>query len=267
MCPAFGGSIMLKFERQAKILQLLGDRGFISNEDLAKEFNVSLVTIRRDLKNLLKQNLIKLEHGGVTDINYLVRGKEPLYNTKVFMNKEKKQAIGAAALKLIKEGEVIILDSGTTTAEIARNICKARFKDLTIITNDLMVAKELCQDNNLQVLLLGGILRNSYYSTYGPYVEMILKLLKANKYFMGVDAVNVTHGIFNLVLNEVSVKQKMISISDKIIMVADSSKFLKDAPYKVCDFKDIDMIITDEGLQESYSEFFKSIEINLLIAK
>ncbi|MHB1276617.1 MAG: DeoR/GlpR family DNA-binding transcription regulator [Candidatus Humimicrobiaceae bacterium] len=259
---------MLKFERQAKILQLLESRGFAASEDLAKEFNVSLVTIRRDFKSLLKQNLIKLEHGGATDVDYSVSGKEPLYNTKVFMNKEKKQAIGDAAVKFIKEGEVIILDSGTTSFEVARNICKARFKDLTVITNDLMVAKELCQDNsNLQVIMLGGVVRMSYYSVYGPYTEMILKLLKVNKYFMGADAISATHGIFNSILNEVPIKQQMISISDQVIMVADSSKFCKEAPHKVCDLKDINMVISDEYLPESYFELFKSLEITLLVAK
>jgi len=258
---------MLKMERQAKILQILREKGFVPNEDFMKKFNVSLITIRRDLKNLGKQNLIKMEHGGAADVDYLVKGKEPLYNTKIFLNHEQKQVIGASAVNLIENGETIILDSGTTTAEIAKSIRKAGFNDLTVITNDLMVAKELCPDSNLNVLMLGGMLRPSYFNAYGHFTEMMLKDLKVDKYFMGVDAISDTSGIFNLVLYEVPIKQNMISISTQVIVVADSSKFNKEAPYKVCDFKDINMVISDWDLLSSYYDFFNSLGISLLIVK
>lgn len=256
---------MLKVERHAKILQFLYKEGFVSNENLVKELNVSMVTIRRDLKSLEKQGLIKLEHGGASDINYFISGFEPLYNTKVFMNLKEKKEIGVEAVKLIEEGEIIILDSGTTTAEIAKNIRKERFKNLTIITNDLIVAKELCSDKNLHVLILGGTLRPSYFNSYGHYTESMLKNLKVNKYFMGVDAVGEKNGVYNLILNEVTIKRLMISISNQVIMVSDNTKFGKEAPYKVCDFKEIDAVISDQNISKVYCELFNSLNIKLFL--
>ncbi len=258
---------MLKIERHAKILEYFKSRGFATNEELTQNFNVSLITIRRDLKELSKQNLIRLEHGGASDINYLLDGKEPLYNTKIFMNREKKQAIGEKAAELIKEGENIILDTGTTTIEVAKNIKKRRFNNLTVITNDLMIAKELCTDKNIKVLILGGILRPFFFSSYGYYTEIMLKSLKVDKYFMGIDAINELRGVFSLIIDEVPIRKEMISISNQVILVSDSTKFGKEAPYKVCDLENINKIVTDCEIKDSTKEILESLHISVLIAK
>lgn len=258
---------MLRVARQAKILQMINERGFIENDELAHLLDVTQTTIRRDLKALSEQNLIKLEHGGSFSMDLLDTAVEPLYETKVYVNHERKRAIGAAAAALVCDGDSIILDSGTTNAQIAHYLKYAHLKNLTVITCDLMVAKELCSEPNITVVMLGGVLRKSYYSASGPYTEYFLKNLTVKKAFLGIDAANIENGIFNFVLEEVPIKQLMIQNSDEVIMVSDSSKFGKNALYKVCSWEDIDRVITDDCTDQEYLDGFMQKNVKVTIVK
>jgi DeoR/GlpR family transcriptional regulator of sugar metabolism len=246
---------MMRAERQAKILQLIREKGFVKNEELASIFKVTQATIRRDLKALNEQNLIRLDHGGSYDVDFLASGSEPLYETKVHVNKEQKQMIGQAAVDLIKDNETIILDSGTTNSQIAHSLRNHHLENVTVVTCDIAVAHTLGSVKNINVIVLGGILRRSFYSLYGPYTELALRNIHANKVFLGVDAASMDVGISNIVLEEVPMKQLMIQNSDQVIMVADSTKFGINAPHKVCSWDDIDYVITDDCIEKSYSEF------------
>jgi DeoR/GlpR family transcriptional regulator of sugar metabolism len=254
---------MLRVARQAKILQLINERGFVENEELARLFAVTQTTIRRDLKALSQQQLIKLDHGGSFSKDLLDNGVEPLYETKLFLNRETKRAIGAAAAGMVTDGDVVILDSGTTNAQIAYCLKRAGLKNVTVVTCDLMVAKELCPEPNITVVMLGGVLRKYYYSAYGPFTENILRNLTARKAFLGIDAADKASGIWNLVLEEVPIKQLMIRNSDQVIMVGDSSKFGKSALYKVCPWEEIDHVITDDCISDEYRGFFDQQNIKL----
>jgi DeoR family transcriptional regulator of aga operon len=255
---------MIRIQRQAKVLQLLREREFVENSELARIFGVTLTTIRRDLKTLAEQGVINLDHGGAAWANNGHIIDEPLYETKVFVNREAKQSIGAAAAALVQHGEAIILDSGTTNAAIARSLRTARPKDLTVITCDLMVAKELGAEQHIDVIVLGGLLRKSYYSTYGAYAEMILRNLHAVKFFLGVDAADMEHGITNIVLEEAAIKRLQMEISEQVILVADSGKFGKTALHRVCAWDAIDQIITDDCLNSEYTAFFAERNIPVL---
>jgi len=254
---------MLRVERQAKILQILRDREYIENSELAKIFDVTLATVRRDLKALDEQGLIVIDHGGISAKGLLRGDVEPAYETKVFVRHEVKKAIGALAVKSICDGDTVILDSGTTSLEIARQMRLAHLKNLTVISCDIMVAKELCPEKNMNVIVLGGLVRKSFYSTYGPYTEYILKQMRANKAFMGIDAANIETGITNIVLEEVPIKQLMIEISDEVIIVADSSKFEKTAPHRVCAWSAIDKVVTDQCISQEYQDFFNTQKIQI----
>lgn len=256
---------MLRVARQAKILQMINERGFVENEELARLYKVTQTTIRRDLKALTEQNLIKLDHGGSFSMDLLDTAVEPHYETKVFVNNEKKRAIGAAAASLVRDGDSIILDSGTTNAQIAHFLKHAQLKNVTVITCDLMVAKELCSEPNITVVMLGGVLRKSYYSAYGPFTEYILKNLTAKKAFLGIDAADKDNGIFNFVLEEVPIKQLMIQNSDEVIMVSDSSKFGKNALYKVCPWEDIDQVITDNCVSQEFLDNFMQKNVKVTV--
>ncbi len=258
---------MLRIERQAKILELITQKGFIHNEDLAQTLRVSTVTIRRDLKELDNQKLIKLEHGGATRIDYLGGIPEPQYETKMFVNALQKQAIAKEALNEIKDGDSIIIDSGTTCLNLAKLLKRETFTKLTVITNDIMVAKELGPNSNITIIILGGILRKSYYNAYGPFTELILSNLKANKYFFAFDGFTANRGFSNTVLEEIPIKQKMIEISDQVIALCDSSKFGLGAPYIICGLEKIQKIITDEGIDKSQKDVFLNKGIELAVVE
>lgn len=247
---------MFRAERQAKILQLIREKGFVENEELASIFEVTKATIRRDLKALKEQSLISLDHGGSYDIDFMASGREPVYETKVHVNKEHKRLIGQAAMDLISDNETIILDSGTTNAQIAHQLRNQQFENVTVVTCDIIVAHTLGSVKNIKVIVLGGILRRSFYSLYGPYTELALRNIRANKVFIGIDAASIDVGVSNIVLEEVPMKQLMIQNSDQVIMVADSSKFGINAPYKMCSWADIDHVITDDCIEKNYIEFF-----------
>ena len=261
----FLGLLVIKIERQAKILQMIRERGYIENDELARLFNVTSATIRRDLKGLSEQNLVRLDHGGASDVNLLESRTEPVYETKVYVNHENKRMIGQAAAGLVVDGDTILLDSGTTSACVARSLRNNRLRNLTVITCDIMVAKELGSEPNINVLVLGGILRYAYYSLYGPYTEMVLKNLRADKFFLGVDAVSIEHGVSNIVLEEVPIKQLMIAQSSEVIMVADSSKFGRNAPYRVCDLDAVHQVITDHCINASYLNYFEEHAIRATV--
>lgn len=254
---------MLRLERHARILELVQERGFLETSDLANIFGVSVVTIRRDLKALVDQQLVALQHGGVSAVDYFHGEIEPLYDTKTYINATRKKAIGRAAVSLISEGETVILDAGTTSAALAAAIRRAGFKHLRVFTNDLVVAKTLCNAGKIEVVMIGGLLRSSFYSAYGPLAEMCLRDLHANKLFLGIDAATVTGGISNIQLEEVPVKQRMIEISDKVIVLADSSKFSADAPYRVCDWSRIEALVTDAGLTAGLRAHLSSTGVTL----
>lgn len=256
---------MFRAERQAKILQLVRERGFVKNEELASIFKVTKATIRRDLKALKDQSLIRLDHGGSYDVDFLASGSEPVYETKVYVNKEHKRMIGQAAVNLIKDNDTIILDSGTTNAQIAHNLRNQHLENVTVVTCDIAIAHILGSVKNINVIVLGGILRRSFYSLYGPYTELALKNIRANKFFLGIDAASMDVGVSNIVLEEAPVKQLMIQNSDQVVMVADSTKFGINAPYKVCSWNEIDYVITDDCIEKNYIEFCDNHGISLIL--
>jgi DeoR family transcriptional regulator, aga operon transcriptional repressor len=256
---------MLKIERQAKILQMIREREYVENSELARYFDVTLATIRRDIKSLSEQGLIRQDHGGSTLSNPLEDTVEPSYATKVFVNHEAKLVIGRAAAAMVCDGDSVVLDSGTTNAAIAQCLRGTGLKNLTIITPDILVAKELCFEANINVVLLGGQLRKNYYSTYGTYTEMVLRNLRANKYFLGIDAAN-KDGVTNIVLEEIPIKKLMIEISHQTIMVADSSKFDKMAPHRLCSWVSISKVVTDTSIDPLYIDFFNSLNLPVTTA-
>ena len=167
---------------------------------------------------------------------------------------------------MIENNDTIILDSGTTNAQIAYHMRHKAWQNITVITCDLVIAKELCTQPNINVLMLGGILRRSFYTAYGSFTEQILRNLKANKFFLGIDAASQDHGITNIVLEEVPIKQLSIEISDRVILVADSSKFAHNAPFKVCGWSQVSQVITDSCIHPEMLDFFIDNNISYHLA-
>lgn len=257
---------MNRVERQAHILQIINQRGFVENEEFARLFFVTQATIRRDIKSLAEQKLIQVEHGGSASIKFLANFSEPRYETKYYLHIEHKRAIAAAVADLIKPGETIILDSGTTNLQIAKFLKQKKIPSLTVITSDIQIARELCNEAGFNVIVLGGVLRKFYYYTYGYFASVLLENLRADKFLLGADAVHVPGGIASSTIDEIIMKQSCIRSSHEVILVIDSSKFKRTAPYRVCTWKEVDWIVTDDHADTSFLEYFQHQGLKVLIA-
>jgi DeoR family transcriptional regulator of aga operon len=230
-------------ERRRRILHLLEDQERVTVGKLAKEFGISAVTIRGDLDALDRQGALVRSHGGAVKRldplrDYPLKIKETLHHAA-------KVRIAEAAFRLIRPGEKIILDSGTTTAEIARRIRNSKIKSLTVITNALNIAIELANLANVSVIMLGGMVRQMSYSLVGPHAVQILGELNADHVFLGVDGLDPDFGLSTPDVLEANLNAIMIRVSRQTTVVADSSKFGQRSLSVISKLDNIHRVITD----------------------
>src|SRR5580765_4933185 len=241
---------MLTEERRGAIVTLLHENGKVQVKDLSKRFETSEVTIRTDLKELHHRGLLFKSHGGAVLPN-VANGERTLHEKSIEHSAEKVR-IGAAAAELIKDGETIILDSGSTTHEIARRI-KDR-KKLTVITNGLNIATELGGFRDIQIILLGGVMRHSSLSIVGHFAEEMLSQLTADKLFMAADGCTLEFGISTPKFEESRINQAMVNIAREKYLTADSSKFGKNSLSRIVSLWEMDGVISDTGLSPEFTE-------------
>ena len=252
---------MLNLERRTKILELLEKNGQVAVIDLSRRFKTSEVTIRNDLKALHDRGLVRRAHGGAVKVATV--SMDPSLKIKAEIHADEKRRIGAAAAALVRDGDSIILDSGTTTQQIARQI-KTR-KDLKVITNGLNIAMELFGAKDIQLIFLGGVIRQNSLSAVGHFAEDILAQLSADKLFLAVDACDVEFGLSTPNVEESQVNQAMARIAKETILVADSSKFGKRSLSRIVPLSDIDVIITDRGLAAEMQTELRSHDLKLVL--
>lgn len=232
--------------RRARILELLEEKGQVYVNDLTDLLNVSEVTIRNDLDKLEEKGLlIRTRGGGIQTQKVKI---DYQFNKELTLSLKEKQAIGREAAKLVKEKDTIILDSGTTTLEVARNL--VNFEELTVITNGIKIAYELASYPNIKVIMLGGIIRQSSFSVMGPLAEDNLKNLFCDKVFLGVNGIDAQHGLFTTHIEDAYLNRLMISMSKEVIVVTDSTKFLKRSFSIICPMSKVDTLITDSKIPE-----------------
>jgi DeoR/GlpR family transcriptional regulator of sugar metabolism len=234
---------MLLFERRQWIEKQVITKGKVDIEELSKQLNVSSMTIRRDLAELEKAGKVIRTHGGAVSPKSFI-GETP-YASKKEKNIQEKQMIAKKAITLIPENASILLDSGTTTMEVARLI-KDR-DDLTVITNDIKIAAELI-DSQLKVIVTGGELQNSVGALYGWPTQEILKNIHVDIFFLGAHAVDIDSGVTAPTFEKSLIKKLMIQAAQTTWLLADSSKFNKKAFSAVCPIKSLEGIITDAKL-------------------
>jgi len=249
-------------ERRAKILEILDDKGQVKVNSLSKFFNVSDVTIRNDLIKLEEKGLLFRTRGGGIK-NQRVRIDYQLNKESAHYLKEK-QAIGRKSAELVSESDTIMLDSGTTTLEVARNL--TNFNDLTIITNALNIASELVYHPKLKVVMLGGSLRQSTLSLIGPISENNIKNLFCDKVFLGVNGIDSRYGISTTFIEDAYLNRLMMEISKEVVIVTDSSKFLKRSFSVIAPITEIDTIITDSNIPEGEFRNLENSGIKVIIA-
>ena len=234
--------------RRAKILEELENKGQVTVSDLSHLFKISEVTIRNDLSHLEKQNMLIRARGGAIKIKYYRMGLDPSISDKQKEYLKEKQRIAKAAIKYIEEGDTIILDSGTTTTEIAKNL--EQFKNLTIITNALNIAIILSEYEGFNVYMPGGILRKKSLSLVGVLADENFGKFYCDKLFLGVDGFDTTHGLSTPNSEEAHLNQIMINMAKKVIVVADSRKFLRRRFAFIKPTSSVHVVITDSGIRE-----------------
>ena len=216
---------LLLGERRRLIVEHVEEHGRATVEELAKKFHTSAVTIRADLEALANASAIVRSHGGALPVVPVVPVSSDIPLTiKETRHHAQKLRIGQAAAAMIRDGETIILDSGSTTVEIARQIRQRKFESLTVITNALNIALELSGLPAIRVMMLGGLLRQTSYSLVGPDAEHTLAKLSADRLFLGVDGLDPEVGVTTPDPLESALNALMIRVARQTIAVCDASK-------------------------------------------
>ena len=252
---------MLNEERQRAILELLRRDGRVLVVDLARQFHTSQVTIRKDLEILHVKGQIHRTHGGALPTRDGAL-EDPTLREKEKLHRKEKLQIAAAAARMVSEGQVVILDSGTTTTAIARAL--RNFQNLTIITNAVNIAAEL-SGSALEVILTGGSLRMNSFSLVGPLAEETLHKLHADILFLGVDGLDVQYGPSTPNLLEAKVNRAMIEISKVAVAVCDSSKFGKRSLSLIAPPSSLQHVITDSGVPKAELSALKKSGVEVTV--
>ncbi|NLS13152.1 DeoR/GlpR transcriptional regulator [Vibrio sp. SM6] len=250
-------------ERRMEIVEVVNQDGKARVEDLASRFNVSAVTIRSDLTFLENNGYIVRSHGAAIPNTGLIA--ELSVQEKRRHNASLKTMLGQAAAKLIENGDTAILDSGTTTLEIAHHLNAV--ENVVIMTNGLDVAMELSSKPGVEVLTTGGVLRKSAMSFSGSQAENGLKSHRFDKVFLGVDGFDLRSGITTYNESEASLNRLMCDISEQIIAVVDSSKFGKRSCHMIRDFGDINTLVTDSGIPDDYLQGLRGMGVEVIIVE
>ncbi len=241
MATAEGG--LFVEERKMKILEYIEEHRKATVVELCQQFKVSSATIRNDLRDLETTGLLIRTHGGA-----MVRtktGLEPDMSLRKVQNLDEKKKIAEAALRLIEDGDTIILDTGTTTYELARLLGEKH--NLTVVTNDLPIALLLEEFESIRIVLVGGIMRKKFHCTVAPSVsgKDALTGLTVDKAFMAANGFSVEKGASTPDLNHAETKKMMISIAARVILLIDSSKMGRNSFAIFAPLDRLDALVTD----------------------
>ncbi|MFI7407962.1 DeoR/GlpR family DNA-binding transcription regulator [Streptomyces sp. NPDC049627] len=249
---------MLAERRHQLILRALRSGGPAAVTDLSEQLGVSPATIRRDLVKLEEDGLLTRVHGGaVAD-----EGDQPFAEVAEVRVPEK-DAIAAHAAAMIEDGQSVLLDIGTTAFRLARQLHGRR---LTVITSNLVVYEELADDEGIELVLLGGMVRREYRSLVGFLTEDNLRQLHADWLFLGTSGVRPGGQVMDTTVVEVPVKRAMIKASDKVVLLADAAKFPGHGMAKVCGPEDLDVVVTNAPVDTATQASLQEAGVEVVVA-
>ncbi len=231
---------MIKAERWETIEKHLETAGYASVSELMSLTDSSRATTRRDLDSLAEAGRLSLTHGGAVSI-FQKAPIEGSYEEKIVSNADEKDRIARLAASMIKPGDKVFVDSGTTTFKIVPYLSK--IENLTVITNDVNIASRLYNMSNISMVILGGVVRPGYCSIIGYSAEMQAKEMNADICFVGTDYIN-EKGIYISNLDEVGIKTSIMSNSSKIVVLCDHSKMGLEGFARINTLENLDMVIT-----------------------
>ncbi|WP_291782611.1 DeoR/GlpR family DNA-binding transcription regulator [Cecembia sp.] len=248
-------------ERHKYILDALLKAGFVTVADLSHDLDVTMVTIRKDLKILEDKGLLYRSHGSATPVSPYVNDRS--VSEKKLVRVEEKTKIALFAKDLVDEDDAIIIGSGTTVVAFAQAIPKNR--KLTVLTAAMNVTLALIDAQEVEIVQLGGVVRKSSSSVVGHYAEEMLKQFACSKLFLSADGISLDYGLTTSHMMEAHLNALMMKGVQKTIVLADSSKFGKKGFGKICDLEDIDMVITDTGIPDLYREKLEEMGIEVRV--
>jgi DeoR family transcriptional regulator of aga operon len=254
---------LLVEERRRRIMELLDTQERVTVDELVSHFEVSAVTIRGDLDALANAGAVVRSHGGA--LKRVDAPEDMPITVKETLHHSEKVRIAHAACLMIRDGETIMLDSGTTTAEIARQLKFLKLHSLNVITNALNIAVELANLPTVRVIMIGGILRQMSYSLCGPHAEQTLRLLHADRLFLAVDGLDPEIGLMTPDVLEAQLNAVMIQVSREVVVVADSTKFQRRSLSVIAKMDSVHKVITDEGVKPEMVAALKSRNIDVVI--
>lgn len=248
-------------ERHKLILDKLEKDGFVNVNDLSKEFQVSAVTIRKDLKLLEDRKLLFRSHGRAIPSNPYITENHVEIKEKI--NADEKQKIAHAAKNTLQPKDTIVMASGTSVIEFARQI--AEMENITVVSASLNTSLILSKNPKIDVIQLGGSVRPNSSSVIGPIGEKMLAEFTFTKLFLGVDGIDLDYGLTTTNAMEASLNKVMIDAAQRIVVLADSSKFGRKGFGRICGLDDVDQIITDNGIDEKTRNKIIELGIDLLV--
>lgn len=241
--------------RKENILRYVDSVGSATIKELATTLNVSAATVRRDLDELNERKLIKRIHGGAQAVKSSRTAFETAYLDKSAQMVDEKARIGFSAASFVENGDTILLDSGTTALQVARNLSDK--ENITVITYDLHIAASVELSPSSTLIVTGGIRRPGFGVLTGSMVLDFIRGIRVDKSFLSADAIDIDFGLSNATFHEADLKKALIQSGQCVYLIADHSKFGNLALIHVCDLSEIDLIITDSQLPENYQQLLE----------
>ena len=252
---------MLLGERRQHILTVIENEGRVLVGGLSENLGISQITIRKDLDYLQSRGLVERTHGGALSIQVGTM-EDPSLQEKEAQHQQEKLRIAAAAVKLVQEGQCVMLDSGTTTTALARALRK--FHSLTVITNGVNIAAELAT-TSFEIILTGGALRKNSFSLVGPLAEDILREMHADILFLGVDGFDINVGPTTPNVLESRVNRHMVESAKCVVVVCDSTKFARISLARIVPTSAIHHVITDRNLMPATADALRSLGVEVTL--
>ncbi len=255
---------MLIPERQSRLKELLQRRGMSDLDSLAAELRVSQSTVRRDVEALVTDGVVRRTHGGVIWVGDGTAPTRPYaFDQRMGYQLDAKRAIAQAAKQLVRPGETILLDGGTTTFNLAEELIG---QPLQIVTNSLPIANLFTNDENVELVLTGGLTDPRYGVLLGPTAESVLATIHTQTMFFSVAGVH-EGSLYNQNLLLVQSERRMMEQAQKVVLLVDSGKFGQQALAKLCGIEEIDVVVSDAKLSREHQKLVRDAGCELILAK
>jgi len=243
--------------REDEILSIVSQRKKIEVNELAQLLNVSKVTMRKDLDKLEEKGILHRQHG------YAVLNNEDDINYRLAYSYNIKKKIAQAAAQLIEDGEVLMIESGSTCAILADEIANTK-KDVTIITNSCFIASYVRKSENVKIILLGGEYQKNSQVNTGPLVHKVVGDFRVKKLFAGIDSIDFKRGFIGTNIDRIDATRAMASSADEIIILTDAEKFKKNGTFTEFSFDEVSKLFTDKSADSTVIKQLNDLGIDVV---